>query len=60
VAEQPVVLEAIDPICGMTVSPSVGGYSLEHEGITYYFCCPGCRRTFEKDPAVYLKEEAPC
>lgn len=52
--------DAIDPVCGMTVTPSDAGYHFQHDGVTYYFCCPGCRRTFEKDPAVYVKEDAPC
>jgi xanthine dehydrogenase accessory factor len=54
------VADAIDPVCGMTVTPSDAGYQYQHDGATYYFCCPGCRRSFEKDPAVYVKEDAPC
>ncbi|TSA53203.1 MAG: YHS domain-containing protein, partial [Actinobacteria bacterium] len=27
---------------------------------TYYFCCPGCRATFEKEPAKYIAQEASC
>ena len=45
--------EAADPVCGMTVPAGPGGLPLEHEGVRYYFCCAGCRRTFEKDPAAY-------
>ena len=45
--------EAADPVCGMTVPGGPGGLPLEHEGVTYYFCCAGCRRAFEKDPAAY-------
>jgi len=26
----------------------------EHEGKTYYFCCPGCDDKFKADPAKYL------
>src|SRR5439155_5346222 len=25
-----------------------------HNGTTYYFCAPGCKRTFEKDPEAVL------
>jgi YHS domain-containing protein len=28
----------------------------EHEGKTYYFCCPGCDAKFKADPAKYLKK----
>ena len=45
--------EAADPVCGMTVPGGPDGLPLEHEGVTYYFCCAGCRRAFEKDPAAY-------
>jgi xanthine dehydrogenase accessory factor len=48
--------ESIDPVCGMTVAADPSSYPLEHEGVTYYFCCAGCRRSFQEDPAAYLKE----
>jgi xanthine dehydrogenase accessory factor len=47
--------EAVDPVCGMTVLTGPAGLRLEHEGITYYFCCVGCRRAFENDPAAYTR-----
>lgn len=50
--------EAVDPVCGMTVTAGPAGRPLEHDGVTYYFCCPGCRRAFGKDPAAYLEKEA--
>jgi xanthine dehydrogenase accessory factor len=46
---------AVDPVCGMTVSADASAMPVEHEGVTYYFCCAGCRRSFEKDPRAYLK-----
>lgn len=47
--------QALDPICGMTVEiQSARGHS-HHAGRDYYFCCPGCKKTFDKDPARYLK-----
>jgi xanthine dehydrogenase accessory factor len=47
--------EALDPVCGMTVVTGPGALSLEHDGTTYYFCCAGCRRAFENDPAAYAR-----
>jgi xanthine dehydrogenase accessory factor len=38
---------AVDPICGMTVAPVASTPSLEHDGKTVYFCCEGCKATFE-------------
>jgi xanthine dehydrogenase accessory factor len=54
------LVEAIDPVCGMTVEVGPGADSYQHQGVTYYFCCAGCRRAFEKDPAAYLKEDVRC
>jgi xanthine dehydrogenase accessory factor len=45
---------AIDPVCGMTVTADETGRPFEYEAETYYFCCPGCRVAFEKDPAAYI------
>jgi xanthine dehydrogenase accessory factor len=47
--------EATDPVCGMTVTPDSSGLPLSHDGATYYFCCAGCRRTFEQNPDGYTK-----
>jgi xanthine dehydrogenase accessory factor len=57
--------EAVDPVCGMSVTAGSSGHPFEHGAATYYFCCAGCRRKFEEDPAAYLPatyltEEAPC
>jgi xanthine dehydrogenase accessory factor len=46
--------EAIDPVCGMTVEIAGARYTKEYEGKTYYFCCAGCLRSFEKQPQKYL------
>jgi xanthine dehydrogenase accessory factor len=45
-----------DPVCGMTVTADASGYPLEHDGETYYFCCAGCRRSFQENPAAQEKE----
>jgi YHS domain-containing protein len=45
---------AKDPVCGMEVDPQTARQTAEHEGITYYFCAPGCKRAFEAEPKKYL------
>ena len=40
-------LEAIDPICGMTVDVSSAKYSSVFENKTVYFCCLRCKETFD-------------
>jgi len=52
--------EAVDPVCGMTVTADASGRPLQHDGVTYYFCSAGCRRAFENDPAAYVKRETRC
>jgi len=47
--------EAVDPVCGMTVSLGASAMPLEHDGVTYYFCCAGCHRAFEENPDAYAK-----
>lgn len=47
------IVEAVDPVCGMSV-PIEGTRELsEFDGRTYYFCSSGCRLRFESDPASY-------
>ena len=51
---------AIDPICQMKVdtdSPPAG--SSEYQGTTYYFCTPGCKVAFERDPESHLSGSTP-
>jgi xanthine dehydrogenase accessory factor len=48
------LLEAVDPVCGMTVAVGPDTPSAEHEGTTYYFCHPGCRDRFARDPVAFL------
>ena len=48
-----------DPVCGMQVDPAASKPRAEHGGVTYYFCCAGCREKFLADPAKYLKPAKP-
>ena len=52
-------LEAIDPVCGMTVEIATAHFSSEYDGTTYYFCAAGCKRSFEKEPGKYIQSETP-
>jgi xanthine dehydrogenase accessory factor len=49
-----VAVDAIDPVCDMLVDVATARFVAEHEGQTYYFCCPACKKKFEADPARYL------
>jgi xanthine dehydrogenase accessory factor len=45
---------ATDPVCHMEVNVATAKHVAEVDGTTYYFCCPGCRGRFVKDPQRYL------
>ena len=47
---------AFDPVCKMEVEPNSAPAKAEYKGKTYYFCAPGCKVAFEKDPEKYLEE----
>jgi YHS domain-containing protein len=44
---------AIDPICKMTVDEKTAKFTSVYKGKTYYFCAPGCKHMFDKDPEKY-------
>jgi xanthine dehydrogenase accessory factor len=48
---------AIDLVCGMTVTADESSRPFSFQGTTYYFCAPGCRAAFEKDPERYIEEK---
>jgi len=49
---------AMDPICGMTVNENTAQLKSEFDGQTYYFCSPGCKRSFDKEPQKYAGKSA--
>jgi xanthine dehydrogenase accessory factor len=46
-------VEAIDPICGMSVVVTESAIGVETQEGRVYFCCPGCRDAFLADPGRY-------
>jgi len=45
---------AIDLVCHMEVEIATAKYTYDYEGQTYYFCAPGCKTSFRKNPEAYL------
>jgi xanthine dehydrogenase accessory factor len=45
---------AVDPVCGMEVEIGSAAHVVEHDGHSYYFCCPRCKTRFEQEPAQYF------
>ena len=52
----PQEIQARDPVCGMNVDCSMETRSV-YKGVTYYFCCAGCQKSFEREPEDYLAAE---
>ena len=46
-----------DVVCGMMVDPETAPAQAEYKGQTYYFCAPGCKAAFEREPEKYLQAE---
>ncbi len=49
---------AKDPVCGMDVDEKTTKHKSDYQGTTYYFCSPGCKRDFDKEPAKYVGKAA--
>ena len=47
-----------DPVCGMEIDPATAAGKSEYKGETYYFCSPGCKKSFDKDPEKYVSQGA--
>jgi Cu+-exporting ATPase len=47
------VTMAVDPVCGMQVNENQAAGKSEYQGQTYYFCSPGCKTAFDKEPQKY-------
>jgi YHS domain-containing protein len=45
---------AKDPVCGMDVDEQSAAATSEYQGTTYFFCAPGCKRQFERDPERFV------
>lgn len=45
----------INPVCNVPVSKKNPKHILEYAGEKVYFCCDGCKVSFENDPSQYIK-----
>ncbi|HET6446200.1 MAG TPA: YHS domain-containing protein [candidate division Zixibacteria bacterium] len=45
---------ATDPVCHMEVDEKTAQWTSEFNGQVYYFCAPGCKASFDRDPEKYL------
>ncbi len=45
-----------DSVCGMIISEEDAAGSITYKGEKYFFCAPGCKISFIKDPKKYIKQ----
>ncbi len=45
----------INPVCNVPVSKKNPKHIVEYAGEKVYFCCDGCKVSFENDPGKYIK-----
>jgi YHS domain-containing protein len=45
-----------DPVCKIRVDESKGKIISEFQGKKYFFCAPGCKVAFDRNPEKYLTE----
>lgn len=45
----------INPVCQVPVSIKNPKHIIEYKGDKVYFCCDGCKVSFENDPSKYIK-----
>jgi YHS domain-containing protein len=48
---------AKDPVCGMDVDEKTAPAKSEYKGKIYYFCAPGCKHEFDKNPEKFVGEK---
>jgi YHS domain-containing protein len=47
----------ICPVMGNEVKDPENAPKSVYKGKTYYFCCPGCKEPFDKDPEKYINKK---
>lgn len=47
---------AIDVVCKMNVDEKSAKFRSEHKSHAYYFCCAGCKKSFDSDPAKFVRD----
>ena len=45
-----------DLVCDMSVDVAGAKYISEQGGAVYYFCAPGCKAAFDREPQRYISE----
>lgn len=54
---EPQSMEGLDPVCFMSVDVTSAKHTAVHDGRTYAFCAPACKKLFLADPDGYASGE---
>ncbi len=47
-------MKVTDPVCKMVIDSEKAPAKSEYKGQTYYFCMPGCKAKFDKEPEKFV------
>jgi len=47
-------MKVVDPVCRMTIDSEKAAATSQYKGQTIYFCAPGCKIAFDKEPEKYV------
>ena len=47
----------INPVCGIPVEKATAKHILQYQDQKVYFCCDGCKTSFEKEPEKYVSAD---
>ncbi len=47
-------MKVTDPVCKMQIEDSKAAATSQYKGQTIYFCAPGCKAKFDREPEKYL------
>ncbi len=45
-----------DPVCGMQIDEKKAAGKSDYRGQTFYFCSPGCKERFDRNPEQYANK----
>lgn len=49
---------AKDLVCGMDVDEKTAQFTTKYKGKMYYFCAPGCKKTFDLNPEKFVSSSS--
>jgi YHS domain-containing protein len=49
-------MKVTDPVCKMQIDSEKAAATSEYKGQKIYFCNPGCKAKFDKEPEKYVAE----